>query len=125
MRRPDLAAVHTVAWRCGMACDDTDMWQVLYFHENEVQGYPVRNEKERDFQLGWIQIVSAMCADVVAFNSAYNRDAFLSGLTLTLTLTLQPRRLPDRLHHPRTLPPSHAMPGIANHINKIPERPYR
>ena len=36
--------------------------------------------QERDFQLAWIQIVSAMCADVVVFNSAYNRDAFLGGV---------------------------------------------
>lgn len=30
---------------------------MLYFHENQIV-YPVRNEKERDFQYGYNQILS-------------------------------------------------------------------
>jgi len=30
--------------------------KLYYFHENQLN-YPVREEKERDFQLGWIQVV--------------------------------------------------------------------
>ena len=31
---------------------------------------------DRDFYFGWAQIVSCLAADVVAFNSAFNRDSF-------------------------------------------------
>lgn len=39
--RPDLASLH----------------KVLYFHENQLQ-YPVRKQKDRDFQYGYNQILS-------------------------------------------------------------------
>ena len=64
---------------------------VLYFHENQIT-YPVQVEKERDFQFGMTNIVSALAADHVWFNSAFHRDAFLAAIPPFLN------RMPD--HRP-------------------------
>lgn len=69
--RRDLAGCHTV----------------LYFHENQL-AYPTRAGPSsaksgttatatHDFHFGWMQVLSCLCADVVAFNSAWNRESFL------------------------------------------------
>lgn len=57
---------------------------VLYFHENQVsypwsEGDPDRS-RERDVHYGFINLTSALAADVVAFNSGYHRMAFLGDL---------------------------------------------
>jgi glycosyltransferase involved in cell wall biosynthesis len=57
---------------------------VLYFHENQIS-YPWSEDdpdrdRERDVHYGFINLTSALAADVVAFNSEYHRTAFLSGL---------------------------------------------
>jgi len=52
---------------------------VLYFHENQL-AYPVRVDDRRDDHYGWINLQSALAADRVLWNSAYNRDSFLSAL---------------------------------------------
>jgi hypothetical protein len=60
--RPDLAKCH----------------KIMYFHENQLS-YPTREVKERDFQYGYNQILSALCADEVLFNSIYNMNSFLGN----------------------------------------------
>ena len=62
--RPDLAAIPR---------------KVVYFHENQLC-YPVRERKDRDFQYGYNQIVTALTADDVVFNSEYNMNSFLGHL---------------------------------------------
>ncbi len=52
---------------------------VLYFHENQIN-YPVQVEKERDFQFGLTNIISAIAADRVWFNSEFHRDSFLESI---------------------------------------------
>lgn len=52
--------------------------KILYFHENQFE-YPVREEIERDGQFGWSQVMSALVADAVLWNSKYNLDSFLAG----------------------------------------------
>jgi glycosyltransferase involved in cell wall biosynthesis len=50
----------------------------VYFHENQFE-YPVREEIERDGQFGWSQVLSALSADFVLWNSNYNLQSFLAG----------------------------------------------
>ncbi len=52
---------------------------VLYFHENQLT-YPVQAEKERDFHFGVTNLVAALAADQVWFNSAYHRDNLLGAI---------------------------------------------
>jgi len=56
-----------------------DLPLILYFHENQLN-YPVRAEDPRDYHYGWINILSALSADRLIWNSAYNRDSFLDAL---------------------------------------------
>ena len=66
---------------------------VLYFHENQL-AYPWSPTDEdpkmgRDFHYVFINYVSALTADAIAFNSSYNRHSFLTELPKVLT------RFPD------------------------------
>ena len=65
--------------------------KVVYFHENQLT-YPTQladKERERDFQFGWIQIMSCIVADAIAFNSAFNMHSFLGAIDGFM------RRIPD------------------------------
>jgi len=57
---------------------------VLYFHENQIS-YPWSESdpdptRERDVHYGFINLTSALAADIVVFNSEYHRKAFLADL---------------------------------------------
>jgi len=54
----------------------------IYFHENQLT-YPVQlasSKKIRDFQYGYNQVLSALSADKVLFNSKYNFNTFTDNL---------------------------------------------
>ncbi|MGD8174386.1 tRNA-queuosine alpha-mannosyltransferase domain-containing protein [Marinimicrobium sp. ARAG 43.8] len=51
---------------------------LVYFHENQF-AYPQRHHQRADVEPQLINLYSALSADRIAFNSAYNRDSFLSG----------------------------------------------
>jgi glycosyltransferase involved in cell wall biosynthesis len=55
----------------------------LYFHENQLS-YPLREGEERDLHYGFINLVSALRADAVFFNSAYHLEAFFDELSRLL-----------------------------------------
>ena len=61
---------------------------VVYFHENQL-AYPVRHDEPRDLHFAFTNLTTALSADAVWFNSAYNRDTLLDGLGALL------RRMPD------------------------------
>lgn len=61
---------------------------VVYFHENQLV-YPVRKDETRDQHFSLTNWASALSADEVWFNSAFNRDSMLSGLRALL------RMMPD------------------------------
>lgn len=60
----------------------------LYFHENQLT-YPLQPGEKRDLHYGFINFVSALCADAIFFNSAYHLEAFFDELPCML------KHLPD------------------------------
>lgn len=71
---------------------------VLYLHENQLT-YPLSPEEEFDFHFGFTNIVSALAADRIVFNSEFHRDLFLEHLPSYLGKMPEgvPRRVPERL----------------------------
>ncbi|NIB43288.1 DUF3524 domain-containing protein [Pseudomaricurvus alkylphenolicus] len=63
---------------------------LVYFHENQF-AYPVTDNAHPSVEPQILNLYTALCADVVAFNSNYNRRTFLQGVEELL------RRLPDKL----------------------------
>ncbi|MFT6396957.1 MAG: glycosyltransferase involved in cell wall biosynthesis [Bradymonadia bacterium] len=62
---------------------------VLYFHENQL-AYPIRREHGgSNYQFGFTQLVSALAASAVVFNSEYNRSSFFEAAENLL------KRMPD------------------------------
>ncbi len=53
---------------------------VSYFHENQLE-YPFQGGDERDRHYGFINYTTALASDLNVFNSKYNRDSFIGGLT--------------------------------------------
>lgn len=54
--------------------------KLLYFHENQF-AYPKNNNQQGLLEIQLRNIYAAMVADQLFFNSAYNRDSFLSGVS--------------------------------------------
>ena len=52
---------------------------LFYMHENQLT-YPLSPEEEFDFHFGFTNIISALAADRVVFNSAWHRELFLDAL---------------------------------------------
>jgi len=65
---------------------------MLYFHENQF-AYPMSRERDRAQAafFGFSQLLASLAADALVFNSAYNRDTFLTGARALR------KNLPDRL----------------------------
>ncbi len=61
---------------------------IVYFHENQLT-YPVIHQREWDFHFVFTNMITALAATEVWFNSSYHRDAFLEGLPYFL------KRMPD------------------------------
>ncbi|MCP4790680.1 MAG: DUF3524 domain-containing protein [Gammaproteobacteria bacterium] len=97
---------------------------LVYFHENQF-AYPVQL-KERHKQIRIepmiVNLYSAVCANSLAFNSAYNRDSFLEGVKNLL------RWLPEKL--PLSLiddlsEKSHLLPVPIKLLEPVAEVPNR
>lgn len=55
----------------------------LYFHENQF-AYPRSRHQRSALEPQMVTLYSALCADILVFNSRYNRDTFLRGVSATL-----------------------------------------
>lgn len=63
----------------------------LYFHENQLT-YPLPPDAERDYTYGYINYLSSLAADRIAFNSRFHVDEFMDALPKLL------RAFPDYTH---------------------------
>lgn len=63
---------------------------IYYFHENQF-AYPVSAQQIVSIEPEIVQLYGSLCADYLVFNSAYNRDSFLSGVAQLLD------KLPDEV----------------------------
>ncbi len=67
---------------------------LVYFHENQF-AYPPSPEQFKTIEAQMVTLYSALAADLILFNSLYNRDSFLIGVDKLLA------KMPD--HCPRSL----------------------
>jgi len=93
---------------------------VVYFHENQIN-YPVRVEKERDFQFGLTNIVAALAADRVWFNSRFHQNAFLESIPpfLNKMPDYRPLEAAERIRAKAEI----CQPGISGSPPRRGERP--
>lgn len=74
----------------GLIPDLAQIPSVLYFHENQF-AYPAGQQRKENVEPLLVPLYSVMCAEQVAFNSAFNRSSCIAG---ALALS---KRLPDAL----------------------------
>ena len=63
---------------------------LVYFHENQF-AYPQRSLQFSSVEPQMLNLYTALAADTIAFNSAYNRDTFLQGVEQLLA------KMPDQV----------------------------
>ncbi|KAK4873527.1 hypothetical protein RN001_015556 [Aquatica leii] len=73
------SSVLSLAELVGIRPDLQKLKKIVFFHENQLV-YPIREIKQRDIQFAYNQITTCLAADVVIFNSHYNRTTFLDNL---------------------------------------------
>ncbi|XP_063719009.1 glycosyltransferase-like domain-containing protein 1-like [Symsagittifera roscoffensis] len=73
-----LTSCTNLAELIGLRTDLASCEKILYFHENQLV-YPRKAEKDRDYQHCHNEIVSALAADKLIFNSMYNQSTFLNN----------------------------------------------
>nr|WP_320191766.1 DUF3524 domain-containing protein [uncultured Desulfobacter sp.] len=72
----------------------------LYFHENQLS-YPLEPGEKRDFHLGFTNIISALAADGVFFNSHFHKEDFFNAAKRLIRKMpdLRPGWVLDEIHH--------------------------
>ena len=133
------SSVLSLAELLGLRPDLARLTKLVYFHENQlsypvqvlyctvlcctvlsctVLRYSVQAVKDRDFQFGYNQVTTCLCADTVLFNSEYNRDSFISNIPKFLSL--QPDHRPD---HRQIVSKIRDISQICYFPLKLPARP--
>lgn len=65
---------------CGLFPNLGRARKIVYFHENQFD-YPLSElQKSRNLEAMMVQLYSSLAADVVLFNSDYNRDSYFTGV---------------------------------------------
>ena len=87
----DLAAFKALV---GPACPPA----LVYFHENQLT-YPLAPGETMDYQFGFTNITTALCADRVLFNSRTHFSSFFEQLTpfLNMMPDCRPKWVPDKI----------------------------
>lgn len=88
-----------------IALAGTDLPPVwLYFHENQLS-YPLSPGERRDYHLGFTNIVSAIAADQVFFNSYFHLNSFLTqaGRLIHKLPDFQPNQLMEQIQDKTTV----------------------
>ena len=72
---------------------------IYYFHENQLT-YPFRERKERDLTYAHINILSALAADRVYFNSQFHRQDFINAIPKFYSrfIDYTPKDYPDTIY---------------------------
>lgn len=87
----DLIVATSMTDICGLKALRPELAQtpvLLYFHENQFD-YPANEVQRQRLEPAMMTLFSALAAQQLAFNSAYNRDSFLTGVHQLLA------KLPD------------------------------
>ncbi|MGM0631830.1 MAG: tRNA-queuosine alpha-mannosyltransferase domain-containing protein [Pseudomonadota bacterium] len=85
----------------GFVPELTRLPTAVYFHENQFQ-YPERRQQVRSVEPLILNLYTALCADELVFNSHYNHDSFIDGVTTLL------RKLPDEVP-----------PGLLDRLSRV------
>ncbi len=90
----DLMSLSDFKALCGISCPPA----MVYFHENQLT-YPLAPGESRDFQFGFTDIMTALTADRVLFNSQTHFNDFFSSLPgfLTMMPEYQPKWVVDAI----------------------------
>lgn len=94
---------------------------VCYYHENQLT-YPNQTERERDLHFGLTNIISAIAADAIWFNTDFHRRDFFQAVESLLTRMPDYRSL-DKLAEARAKART-AYPGV-NHTERMPRERNR
>jgi glycosyltransferase involved in cell wall biosynthesis len=99
--------------------------KIVYFHENQF-AYPESSDQMPQVEAKMVNLYTALAADTVVFNSAYNRDSFIDGARAFL------KKMPENLPAFKPLEVlracAHVLPvpipasRTAQHLRTIPQR---